>query len=109
MALTRAKGWVKLSGVGSYPLYEEMWRVMQSGDTFTFTFRHPPQREISVTDVGEVRSRYQSGGRNFQNADLAGADLREADLTGPNLDKADLSDVNLEGARMPDGSICDYC
>lgn len=30
VALTRAKGWVKLSGVGSYPLYEEIWRVMRS-------------------------------------------------------------------------------
>ncbi|MEQ9548766.1 MAG: pentapeptide repeat-containing protein [Coleofasciculus sp. G3-WIS-01] len=100
VALTRAKGWVKLSGVGSYALYEEMWRVMQSGDTFTFTFRHPPQREISVTDVGEVRSRYQSGGRNFQNADLAGAQLAEADLRNANLIGAMLRGANLQQAQL---------
>ncbi|MEQ8998831.1 MAG: pentapeptide repeat-containing protein [Coleofasciculus sp. B1-GNL1-01] len=105
VALTRAKGWVKLSGVGSYPLYEEMWRVIQSGDTFTFTFRHPPQREISVTDVGEVRSRYQSGGRNFQNAELAGAqlagaDLRNANLIGAMLRGANLQQAQLDGAKL---------
>ncbi|MCP2728557.1 pentapeptide repeat-containing protein [Symplocastrum sp. BBK-W-15] len=105
VALTRAKGWVKLSGVGSYPMYEELWRVIQSGDSFTFTFRGNPQREISVTDVGEVRSRYDAGGRNFQNADLAGArlagaDLREANLIGAILSKADLRHAKLDGAKL---------
>jgi hypothetical protein len=76
VALTRAKGWVKLSGLGSYPMYEEMWRVIRSGDTFTFTFRRPPQREISVTDAGELLKRYDTGGRNFQNADLTGRSWR---------------------------------
>ncbi|MBE9130218.1 pentapeptide repeat-containing protein, partial [Coleofasciculus sp. LEGE 07081] len=105
VALTRAKGWVKLSGVGSYGLYEEMWQVMQSGDTFTFTFRYPPQREISVTEAGEMRSRYESGGRNFQNADLAGAqlagaDLRNANLIGAILRGADLKKARLDGAKL---------
>jgi superfamily I DNA and RNA helicase len=105
VALTRARGWVKLSGVGSYSLYEEMWRVMQSGDTFTFTFRHPPQREISVTDASEMRSRYAAGGRNFQGADLAnaqlsGADLRHAHLIGAILKGADLSHAQLDGAKL---------
>jgi hypothetical protein len=85
VALTRAKGWVKLSGLGSYPMYEEMWRVIRSGDTFTFTFRRPPQREISVTDAGELLKRYDTGGRNFQNADLTGAQLAGADLRNANL------------------------
>ncbi|HBB30436.1 MAG TPA: DNA/RNA helicase [Cyanobacteria bacterium UBA8803] len=105
VALTRAKGWVKLSGVGAYPMYEEMWRVMQSGDRFVFTFRHPPQREISVTDAGEMRSRYEAGGRNFQNADLAGArlagvDLRDANLIGAILRGADLQNARLDGAKL---------
>ena len=105
VALTRAKGWVKLSGIGAYPMYEELWRVIQSGDSFTFTFRSNPQREISVTDVGEVRSRYDAGGRNFQNADLAGArlagaDLREANLIGAILSKADLRHAKLDGAKL---------
>ena len=50
-------------------MYEKMYRVLQSGDTFTFTFRRPPKREISVTDAGELLKRYAAGGRNFQNAD----------------------------------------
>jgi superfamily I DNA and RNA helicase len=105
VALTRAKGWVKLSGLGSYPMYEEMWRVMRSGDTFTFTFRRPPQREISVTDAGELLKRYDTGGRNFQNADLtgaqlAGADLRNANLIGAILRGADLRNAQLDGAKL---------
>jgi superfamily I DNA and RNA helicase len=105
VALTRAKGWVKLSGLGSYPMYEEMWRVIRSGDTFTFTFRRPPQREISVTDAGELLKRYDTGGRNFQNADLtgaqlAGADLRNANLIGAILRGADLRNAQLDGAKL---------
>ncbi|MGB7440828.1 MAG: pentapeptide repeat-containing protein, partial [Coleofasciculaceae cyanobacterium] len=105
VALTRAKGWLKLSGIGSYLLYEEMWRVMRSGDTFTFTFRRPPQREISATDVSEVLKRYDKGGRNFQNADLAGAqlagaDLRHANLIGAILRGADLRNAQLDGAKL---------
>src|SRR4028119_27225 len=105
VALTRAKGWVKLSGLGSYPMYEEMWQVIRSGDTFTFTFRRPPQREISVTDAGELLKRYDTGGRNFQNADLtgaqlAGADLRNANLIGAILRGADLSNAQLDGAKL---------
>jgi superfamily I DNA and RNA helicase len=105
VALTRAKGWVKLSGIGSYPMYEEMWRVMQSGDTFTFTFRRPPQREIGVTDTSELLKRYDTGGRNFQNADLTGAqlaraDLRHANLIGAILKNADLRNAQLDGAKL---------
>jgi superfamily I DNA and RNA helicase len=105
VALTRARGWVKLSGLGSYPMYEEMWRVMRSGDTFTFTFRRPPQREISVTDAGELLKRYDTGGRNFQNADLtgaqlAGADLRNANLIGAILRGANLRNAQLDGAKL---------
>ncbi|HAJ63048.1 MAG TPA: DNA/RNA helicase [Cyanobacteria bacterium UBA8543] len=105
VALTRARGWVKLSGLGSYAMYEEMWQVMRSGDTFTFTFRRPPQREISVTDTGELLKRYDTGGRNFQNADLtgaqlAGADLRNANLIGAILRNADLRNAQLDGAKL---------
>ncbi len=105
VALTRARGWVKLSGLGSYAMYEEMWQVMRSGDTFTFTFRRPPQREISVTDTGELLKRYDTGGRNFQGADLTGAQLAEADLRNANLigailRNADLRNAQLDGAKL---------
>ncbi|HBE60257.1 MAG TPA: DNA/RNA helicase, partial [Cyanobacteria bacterium UBA11366] len=105
VALTRAKGWAKISGIGNYPLYEELWRVIQSRDSFTFTFWGNSQREISITETGELRSRYDAGGRNFQNADLtgarlAGADLREANLIGAILSHADLSHAKLDRAKF---------
>ncbi|MBW4527720.1 MAG: ATP-binding domain-containing protein [Phormidium tanganyikae FI6-MK23] len=47
VALTRARGWVYLSGViGDSPLYPEMRQVIESGDRFTFTFKRPPQRDV---------------------------------------------------------------
>jgi superfamily I DNA and RNA helicase len=46
VALTRARGWANLSGVGSYPMYEEMRKVIASGESFTFTYKRPPKRDI---------------------------------------------------------------
>jgi len=105
IALTRTRAWVKLSGVGKYPMYEEMRRVIASGNTFTFTFNHRPKREISVTDAGELLKRYAAGGRNFQGADLreiqlAGANLQGANLIGSKLNNADLSYAKLDGAKL---------
>ncbi|MFB2978239.1 pentapeptide repeat-containing protein [Microseira sp. BLCC-F43] len=105
IALTRAKGWVKLSGIDSYPMYEEIKKVLDSGDTFSFTFNHRPQREISVTDAGELLKRYAAGGRNFQSADLrgielAGAGLRDANLIGTLLNNADLRNAQLDGVKL---------
>lgn len=45
VALTRARGWAVLSGIGEYPMYDEMRRVIASGDRFTFTYR-PPSRNL---------------------------------------------------------------
>lgn len=50
VALTRARGWVSLSGVGNYPMYEEMRQVMASGDTFKFTYKRPLKRNIGETE-----------------------------------------------------------
>lgn len=47
VALTRTRGWVSLSGVGDYPMYDEMRRVIDSGDTFNFTYKRPLKRDIS--------------------------------------------------------------
>lgn len=41
VALTRTRGWAVLSGIGEYPMYDEMQRVIASGDSFTFTYRRP--------------------------------------------------------------------
>ncbi|GET42733.1 ATP-binding domain-containing protein [Microseira wollei] len=85
IALTRAKGWVKLSGIGKYPMYEEIKKILDSGDTFSLTFNHRPKVEISVTDAGELLKRYAAGGRDFQNADLRGIELAGANLRNANL------------------------
>ncbi len=105
VALTRSKGWLKLSGTGAYPMYDEMWRVMQSGDSFTFTWKQHHQRNISVTDAGELAGRYAAGGRNFQGVNLAGADLGGANLQRANLVNsklvgANFKNANLDGARL---------
>ena len=105
VALTRARGWVKLSGIGSYPLYEEIYRVIQCGDTFTFTFRRPPQRELSATDAGELLHRYAVGGRNFQNVDLRDAQLAGIQLQNANLIGANLSGANLQNAQLSEAKL----
>jgi len=35
-ALTRSRSWARLTGVGSHPFYDEVRRVLESGDTFRF-------------------------------------------------------------------------
>jgi superfamily I DNA and RNA helicase len=50
VALTRSRGWVSLSGVGNYSMYEEMRGAIASGDTFTFTFKRPLKRDIGDGD-----------------------------------------------------------
>jgi len=105
IALTRTRGWVKLSGIDNYPMYEEMRRVIKSGDTFTFTFNQRPKREISLTDAGELLNKYAAGTRNFQGADLRyiqlpGADLREANLISTQLTGANLKNANLDGVKL---------
>jgi len=105
IALTRTRAWVKLSGVGKYQMYEEMRRVIASGDTFTFTFNHRPKREISVTDAGELLKRYAAGGRNFQSADLRGIQLAGANLRGANLISAKLNNANLSNAKLDSAKL----
>ncbi|WP_199249667.1 DEAD/DEAH box helicase [[Phormidium] sp. ETS-05] len=43
VAMTRARAWAYLSGVGKHPLYDEIRACIASGDTFTFTFKRPPK------------------------------------------------------------------
>lgn len=47
VALTRARGWASLTGVGNYPMYDEIRKVLASGNTFTFTYKRQPKRDIS--------------------------------------------------------------
>ncbi|MEJ6952377.1 DEAD/DEAH box helicase [Natronospora cellulosivora (SeqCode)] len=41
VALTRTKGWLNVSGVGEFPLYDEFKRVLDSGNRFEFIFQRP--------------------------------------------------------------------
>ncbi|NET71045.1 MAG: ATP-binding domain-containing protein [Sphaerospermopsis sp. SIO1G2] len=50
VALTRARGWANLSGVGNYPMYDEMRKVIASGESFTFAYKRPPKRDIGDGD-----------------------------------------------------------
>ena len=100
VALTRTKAWANLSGIGSYPLYSEIHHVLESQDTFTFIFRRPSKREIGMTDVTEMLTRYALGDRNFQNAELAGAELAGIHLNQANLIGANLRGANLENAQL---------
>jgi superfamily I DNA and RNA helicase len=120
VALTRSIGWVRVSGVGSYPLYEEFDRVIRSGETLTFTFQGSPQQPMERTEMGELVRRYAPGRDSLEGADLTGAnlggiDLRHAnligtqlvgaDLTGAMLDGAKLAIANLAGAKLVDASL----
>lgn len=105
IALTRSRGWVRLTGIGAYPMYNEMARVIQSGNTFSFTQRQPTLREIGLTEVGEMLRCYRQGKRNFRGIDLVGVDLtgvclREANLMDANLAQINLTHANLEGAKL---------
>ncbi|MEA5537832.1 pentapeptide repeat-containing protein [Limnoraphis robusta Tam1] len=105
IALTRSRGWVRLTGTGAYPMYNEMARVIQSGNTFSFTQRQPILREIGLTEVGEMLRCYRQGKRNFRGIDLVGVDLtgvclREANLMDANLAQINLTHANLEGAKL---------
>lgn len=100
VAMTRSRGWLRLSGLGSYPFYEELAQVIASTDSLTFRLRFPPQRDISISEVGEVLRRYKNGDRNFQGANLSGLDLTGINLSYANLIAANLQQTNLTHANL---------
>jgi superfamily I DNA and RNA helicase len=105
VALTRSRAWAEMSGIGNYPLYQEIHQVIQSKETLTFTFSRPPQRQIGITDAGELLTRYARGGRNFKqvdlsHAELAGVYLNQANFIGANLQAANLQQAQLEGTKF---------
>ncbi|WP_017303673.1 pentapeptide repeat-containing protein [Spirulina subsalsa] len=105
VAFTRSRSWLNISGIGAYPLYRELREILEQKDRFTLDIQHPPQREIHITDVGEILQRYAKGGRNFRNANLPGAELaglclKNANFIGANLRYANLQGANLEGVKF---------
>ncbi len=111
IAMTRSRGWLQLSGVGSYPLYDELLRAIESGDTFALRYPNTGDRSAlhepltCVTDVGELIQRYAPekgtlAGANLAGIKLMGVDLQDADLIGTQLMEADLSGAILTGAKL---------
>lgn len=53
-AMTRTRGWLRISGAGCQDtaLVDEFRRVLASRNTFTFTYRRPPQRVLDEDAEG---------------------------------------------------------
>jgi superfamily I DNA and RNA helicase len=47
VAMKRTKGWLNLTGIGNYALYEEMHKAISTCDTLRFTYNRPLNRDIS--------------------------------------------------------------
>ena len=69
VALSRTKGWLEVSGIGEFPMYKEFRNVIESGNTFEFTFQRPlaekrkrknnsKDRKIKENDVIELKNVY---------------------------------------------------
>lgn len=54
VGLTRSRAWATMTGVGSYPFFEEVKEVLESESTFTFTFKRPPKQDVREEDEGEI-------------------------------------------------------
>lgn len=53
VALTRSKCWVKIFGVGDYPLYDELNRCIEANGVFNFIFKRP-QQDINDLENEEI-------------------------------------------------------
>ncbi|MDJ0730010.1 MAG: pentapeptide repeat-containing protein [Crocosphaera sp.] len=100
VAMTRSRGWLTISGIGHYSLYQELENVLKQKDTFTLTYRTPKQREIMVTEAAELLQRYRLGERNFQQAELSKMNLQHLNLEKINLIGANLSGTNLQYSNL---------
>lgn len=69
VALSRTKGWLEVSGIGDFKMYDEFRNVIESGNTFEFTFQRPllekeekknkkdkEDKKIKTNDVVELKS-----------------------------------------------------
>ncbi|MEK4675644.1 MULTISPECIES: DEAD/DEAH box helicase [Bacillus] len=55
VALTRTRGWATLTGIQStLPMYDEMRRVIESGNTFKFTFKRPPIHNVNEEEENYI-------------------------------------------------------
>ena len=105
VALTRARGWVNLSGIGNYPFYDEIKRVLASKDTFTLTWKGLPKRTLSVSDRDNLLTSFALGRKNFRSANLQKINLAGANLANINLIEANLQQANLENTQLPGAKL----
>ena len=105
VALTRARGWVNLSGIGDYPLYEEIKQVLASEDTFTFNWQSLPKRTLSVSDRDNILTSFALGRKNFRSANLQKINLAGVNLANINLIEANLQQANLENTQLPGAKL----
>lgn len=99
VAITRSKGWLNLSGLGYYPLYQEIRELLTFPDSLTFTFSLPKQ-QLSITQTQELLHRYALGDRDFTKIDLSGANLAGMYLNNANFIGANLSYANLRNTQL---------
>ncbi|PSB05289.1 pentapeptide repeat-containing protein [Merismopedia glauca] len=104
IALTRTRGWVKLSGIGENRFYKEIGEVIASQGKYPVP-QHPLKHYFTATETGEILQRYAAGDRNFAGVDLRGMQLAGVNLSGANLigamfNSADLSNSQLDGAKL---------
>lgn len=99
-ALTRTRAWANISGIGNYPLFQELSTLIESDNKISFTVTSLPQRELGISDRASLLTGYALGRRNFRYSNLSHADLSEINLTNANLIEANLSHANLERANL---------
>ena len=105
VALTRARGWINLSGIGDYPLYREINRVLASKDTFTFIWKGLPTRTLSVSDRDNFLTSFALGRKNFRAANLEKINLAGVNLANINLIEANLQQANLANTQLPGAKL----
>jgi superfamily I DNA and RNA helicase len=104
VALTRTKGWVYLSGIGHYSLYEELSEVIDNSNNLEFKFTQP-QRNIIISDRAELLEEFALGRRNFRQVNLTGIDLSHLYLANINLIDANLSHTNLSHTDLSQAKL----
>lgn len=104
-ALTRTRAWVNVSGMGNYPLFDELSQLIASSQQLTFTSTSLPQRELSIGDRASLLRGYALGRRNFRHAELYRANLSGVNLSNANLIEANLEQANLEDANLTDTKL----
>lgn len=110
IALTRAQGWVNLSGIHNYDFYQELSQVIANGNKFQFIFSNNNPRAISTSDRANILRGYALGRRNFSYAylpaaNLANSNLANINLIAANLANANLQNTNLSGAKLIEADL----